>query len=413
VRVDQGVILVGGLGTRLGAFTRDVPKPMLEVAGRPFLEHVISHLARFGVREILLLAGYHGKSVHERYDGQHLFGARVSVSIEPQPCGTGGALGFVAGRLHEAFILCNGDTFFDADLLPLLATADDPRCGAVVLLRHAEGDAGRYGRVDLSPDGAIRGFFEKPAEGTHPAPVNAGTYLIHRQRVLAEIGESPCSLETAVFPRLVASGALRGVTGRGYFVDIGIPESLAAARAELRRRRTRPAAFLDRDGVLNEDKGYTHRPDQLTWIDGAPAAIRALNRAGYYVLVVTNQSGVARGYYDEAAVHRLHDYMQEALIAEQAHVDAFYHCPHHPDGVIPELALQCQCRKPGPGLLEQATRDWYIDLGNSFLIGNSESDLAAAAAFNVPGILFEAKRGPLSALVAGQLAGRAPFASAE
>jgi D-glycero-D-manno-heptose 1,7-bisphosphate phosphatase len=165
----------------------------------------------------------------------------------------------------------------------------------------------------------------------------------------------------------------------------------------------RPAAFLDRDGVLNVDHGYTHRPDQLEWIAGAPEAVRLLNEAGYLVIVVTNQSGVARGYFDEMAVRRFHDHMSAALNAKGAHIDAFYYCPHHPEGVIKEFAIRCNCRKPGAGMLDQAAREWPIDLGRSFLIGDKDHDMAAAAAFRIRGIRFDASAESLSDLVRQQL----------
>lgn len=166
----------------------------------------------------------------------------------------------------------------------------------------------------------------------------------------------------------------------------------------------RPAAFLDRDGVLNVDHGYSHRPDQLEWIAGAPEAVRLLNDAGYIVIVVTNQSGVARGFYDETAVRQFHDHMSTALRAQGAHIDAFYYCPHHPEGAVKKFAIRCNCRKPGAGMLEQAAREWPIDLGRSFLIGDKDDDMSAAAAFKIRGIKFDAAAGSLLDVVRRQLA---------
>jgi D-glycero-D-manno-heptose 1,7-bisphosphate phosphatase len=168
----------------------------------------------------------------------------------------------------------------------------------------------------------------------------------------------------------------------------------------------RPAAFLDRDGVLNVDRGYVHRLDQLEWVDGAAQAVGLLNRAGYIVIVVTNQSGIARGFYDEAAVRQFHTHMQDGLQAQGAHIDAFYYCPHHPQGTVAEWAVRCRCRKPLPGMLEQAARDWPIDLGRSFMIGDKDDDMAAAAAFNIPGIKFDAATEPLIDLVRREIAAR-------
>jgi D-glycero-D-manno-heptose 1,7-bisphosphate phosphatase len=166
----------------------------------------------------------------------------------------------------------------------------------------------------------------------------------------------------------------------------------------------RPAAFLDRDGVLNVDRGYAHRPDQLEWISGAPEAVRLLNDAGYLVIVVTNQSGVARGFYDEDAVRRFHAHMQASLQRHGAHIDAFYYCPHHPEGSVSQYALRCNCRKPAIGMLEQAAREWPIDVSRSFLIGVKPDDIKAAAAFSIKGLLFDGRSGSLLATVTSQIA---------
>src|SRR5664279_2949150 len=192
------------------------------------------------------------------------------------------------------------------------------------------------------------------------------------------------------------------IDGRGMPVG-ALTQSNDASSSEPLTRRTRPAAFLDRDGVLNVDRGYTYRLDDLVMIPGASAAVRLLNEAGYYVFVVTNQSGVARGFYPEAAVDLFNTHIQERLLAEGAHIDAFYYCPHHPEGVIKELAIQCRCRKPAPGMLEQAARDWPIARERSFLIGDKEDDLAAAAAFHIRGVKFDVQANSLVDLVRKEL----------
>lgn len=151
----------------------------------------------------------------------------------------------------------------------------------------------------------------------------------------------------------------------------------------------RPAAFLDRDGVLNHDLDYVHQPEDFRWIDGAQAAIKRLNEACYYVIVVTNQSGVARGYFEEAAVHRLHAWMNDELHRVDAYIDAFYYCPYHPQAKVEAYRRQSEDRKPGPGMLLCAKREWPIDWERSFLIGDKDSDMQAAAAAGVPGHLFQ------------------------
>ena len=148
------------------------------------------------------------------------------------------------------------------------------------------------------------------------------------------------------------------------------------------------AIFFDRDGTLNVDVDYLHESEKFIWTQGAIDAIRWANEHGYLVIVVTNQSGIARGYYDEAAVHRLHDWMNAELAAHGAHIDAFYYCPHHPEAPVPAYAKNCDCRKPAPGMLLRAIREHHIDPAASFLFGDGARDVAASGRAGVKGVRY-------------------------
>jgi D-glycero-D-manno-heptose 1,7-bisphosphate phosphatase len=361
---------------------RSVPKPLLDVCGRPFVEHVMLNLRRFGFDSFILLAGYQSAIVEERYgaksDFAEVLGADIRVVVEPSPMGTGGALKYAGEFLHDEFLLLNGDSIFDFNYLDLCncQRTDEPDdwLGRVALL--PVDDASRYGLVEL--DGArIAAFREKP-EAPEPGLINSGVYWI-RADILNSIQDVPCSLESDIFPGLAASGRLVGRTYRGFFIDIGVPEDLQRARDNLTDYLRKPAAFLDRDGTLNQDHGYTYKIEEFQWLDGARDAIKRLNDSGYLVFIVTNQAGIARGYYDARAVDKLHNWMQCDLSSLGAHFDDVRYCPHHPEGSIPELSIVCDCRKPRPGMLISLIDQWNPVMSGSFILGDSDKDAQAGA----------------------------------
>ncbi len=380
--VTQAVCLVGGRGTRLGALTDQTPKPLLPVGGRPFLDYLVHEARRFGLERLLLLTGYRSEEIEGRYADKKFGQLAVDVVVEPEPAGTAGALINAADRLDPTFFMMNGDSFFNFNWLSLAPALAQPDWKIhAALASGIEGS--RYGRVDLR-GGKIHGF--KP-EGPSGQPINAGIYLV-RKSVLGEIRTSPCSLEREVMPGLAARGELLGTAAAGSFIDIGIPDDFARAQNLLPAYMKRPAAFLDRDGVLNRDDGYVHRPDQIVWMPGAIEAVRWLNDRGYYVFVVTNQGGVAHGYYTEDHVHDLHKWMQQEMQRHGAHIDAFEHSPFHPQGVVDAYRRESELRKPQPGMLKKLQSEWTVDLDRSFMVGDRESDIEAAHAGGVPGHLY-------------------------
>lgn len=216
---SQCLVLVGGRGTRLGALTDALPKPMVPVAGKPFLDHVLGFLGRFAFREIVLLAGYCSRPIVERY------GSRHRVVVEREPRGTGGALLEMGDSLAPSFIMLNGDSLFDIDLRAL--AEGDPGLGRLALRRAP--DTSRSGAVRLDGERIVE-FKEKAGGGA--GLINGGIYLL-RRAIVERIGAVPCSIEREVFPRLAAEGLLSGKVFDGYFIDIGVPADLERARHEL------------------------------------------------------------------------------------------------------------------------------------------------------------------------------------
>ena len=381
--VEQAVFLVGGIGSRLKELTAATAKPVLEVGGRPFLDYLLDEAARHGVRRALLLCGFRGEDMRRLYDGRSFRGMQVEVVVEDKPAGTAGALALAGDRLDERFFLVNGDSLFDFNWLAL-ASEPGIAWNGLVRMALAGGIAGsRYGRVML--DGRQVRRFEP--SGPSSQPINAGVYLMRRD-ILSHIGAPPCSLERDVLPGLAAAGLVEGVVEEAPFIDIGIPDDFDRAQRLVPAIFRRPAAFLDRDGILNEDTGYVHRADQVRWVAGAHDAVRWLNDAGYLVFLVTNQAGIARGYYTEDHVNELHAWMCGELGKSGAHLDGIAYSPYHPEGTIERYRLDSDLRKPKPGMLRRFMAEWPIDLTQSFMVGDRTTDLEAAAAAGVPGHLF-------------------------
>jgi D-glycero-D-manno-heptose 1,7-bisphosphate phosphatase len=383
--IRQCAVLVGGLGTRLGCLTSLTPKPLLPCGDRPFLAWLMREFIRFGVEEFVLLTGHLAAEVEARVATVRASLPRdvsIVVSREPIRAGTGGAIWHARNHLDERFLLCNGDSLFDCNLARLLSAGDTDAAG-IILLRETS-DVSRYGLVRLDRD--VVTAFSQQAEAGKGGIINTGIYLFNRA-VLHDL--SPvCSLEADVLQRLAARGTLRGTVAAGYFRDIGIPDDYALAQQEVPRLLRRRALFLDRDGVINVDHGYVGTRDRFEWMPGAHEAIRAATDAGWHVFVITNQSGVARGLYDEAAVSALHGWLTDEVRRAGGTIDDIRYCPFHPDGIVPAYSKASDWRKPAPGMLLDLMRGWELDRARCLLIGDQDSDMAAAQAAGISALRF-------------------------
>ena len=383
--IKQAVLLAGGLGTRLGDISQDCPKPILPVAGKPFLVYLIENLKRFGISDFVVCVGYLGERVVETLgDGSNL-GVHISYSFETEPLGTGGCVKHAGELLNEHFLVLNGDTLFDLNFSDFLSryTGDDFE-GLLMALRKVD-DVSRYGAIELE-DSRITSFQDKRLSG--PGWINGGIYVMKKSTV-EEFPDGKFSIENDYFPKMAEDRRLYGVQYDGFFIDIGIPETYEDAQTLIPEWTRKPIVFLDRDGVLNVNHGYVVTPDRCDWIPGAFQAIKHFNENGYYVLVVTNQAGIAHGYYNELQFHHFMRWIQLELRKEGAHLDGYYFSPNHPEGKMANYTKPCFFRKPNPGMILRGLSEWASEKEESFLIGDKPSDLTAAKEAGVKGYLFE------------------------
>lgn len=380
----EALILAGGLATRLGDLALSTPKSLQPVAGRPFLEHIAWNLARHGVTRVVLSLGRLADAFDDVASSGLGAGLDVAIVVEPEPLGTGGAIALAArGLTSDEVLVLNGDTLFDLNYLDIALLRRESGAPVAVALRAVE-DSDRFGAVALH-DTRVTAFAEKGSIG--PGLVSGGVYAAETE-FLRALTVAPHSFETDVLAPLAAEGRLAGREYPGYFIDIGVPDSLEVAQTSVAAWRAKPLMIFDRDGVLNVDHGHVGTPERFEWVPGAPEAVRAVNDAGFLAAVVTNQAGIAKGYYSESEYRAFERWIAARLADHGAHVDAVYHCPHHPDAEG-EYGVACDCRKPAPGMILAALRDLGPDRSRVMLIGDKDTDRRAAEAAGVGWVLFD------------------------
>jgi len=371
------MVLAGGLGTRLRPVLADPPKCLAPVLGEPIIHRLLDQLVRAGCRRVILCTGHLGEQI-ERELGRSHDGMELVYSHEETPLGTAGALHHAASRIDDdAVLVTNGDSYVDTDLARFVAWARPGSAAALLAVDVA--DTARFGALDLDADGRVRAFVEKRAAGG-PGSINAGVYWLPVS-TFRDVARLPCSLEHDVLPRLVGRGLVALRTGAA-FLDIGTPESFAQCEAffascEARQRRDRKGLLVvDRDGTLIVERNYLADPHGVELLPGVVDGLRAFADHGYDIAVVTNQSGIARGYFDEDALAAIHDELRRQLRAAGVELRGIWHCPHHPEH-------GCRCRKPEPDLLERAMTTLGYERGDCIVVGDKACDIELGARLGV------------------------------
>lgn len=375
----EAIVLAGGFGTRLRPCVKDLPKPLAPVCGRPFLAYLLDYLYANGVHRAIISTGYMAEEVVKSVGKTHR-GMVIDYSHEETPLGTGGGIKKALSMCSDDVVLViNGDTFFDVDLFEMRKFHERINCPVTLAAKEIP-DVYRSGCIK-SENGKLNGFSEKGASGA--GKINGGIYFINKN-ALDGITEEKFSFEKTV----LESGNFEiGVfESDGYFIDIGIPEAYALAQSDcdkLISKRKRKAVFIDRDGTINKDTVHLYRKEEFEFLPDADKAIADIKKLGYLAVVVTNQAGIAKGLYSPADADSLHGYI-DSLLSDKYSViaDGYYYCPHHPEAVIEKYKTICSCRKPQPGLILNAVADFTkigieIDLENSFMVGNRNSDTLA------------------------------------
>lgn len=396
------ILMAGGRGTRIAELFPNIPKPLIPVAGMPILEREIRSLCAQGFKDIILTVGYLADKIISYFGDGSQFGAKIDYFVEESPLGNAGALFRLREKIgEEPFLLLNADAAFDVDFNRMVAFHQN-HGGLVTLFTHPNSHPYDSGLVIADENGHVEKWLAKEDERPqwYDNRVNAGLHVIDPKvldislkslEINKESGfpQGKVDLDRQILKPLCGSNMMFCYDSPEYVKDMGTPERFHQVEADYKNgvvqaknlTNKQKAIFLDRDGTINKYVGFLRNIDDFELIEGVAEAIKLINQSGYLAIVVTNQPVIARGEVTWEELNEIHKKMATLLGKEGAYVDGIYICPHHPDkgfeGERPEYKIDCDCRKPKPGLLLQAAKDFNIDLSESYMIGDSHRDVEA------------------------------------
>ncbi len=384
------VIMAGGAGTRISSVFPDIPKPLIPIGGTAVLEREIKELALQGFDDIILTLSHKADAIVSHFGDGSRLGVRIEYFIEESPLGNAGALYELKDKLTSDFLLLNADTVFSVDFNRFVAY-HSKKGGLATLFTHPNDHPYDSGLIVADEAGAVAKWFAKEDERPlyYKNRVNAGLHVLSREILKARPDTPKVDLDRQLLKPLAGGGRMFCYDSPEYVRDMGTPErfesvcsDFAAGKVTGRNLKNKQKAiFLDRDGTINRYVGFLRSCDEFELEDHAAEAIKMINGSEYLAVVVTNQPVIARGEVSVDGLNTIHNKMETLLGSEGAYVDRIYYCPHHPDsgfdGEIASLKIDCNCRKPKPGMLLTAASDLNIDLEASWMIGDGMNDIGA------------------------------------
>jgi len=394
------IIMAGGKGTRIASIANDIPKSMIPICGKPILEHQINCLNKNGLTDIILVVGHLGQQIQDYFGDGNKFGCNISYFGETDPLGTAGAL-YKIKNLPSDFVLLNGDILFDIDFSRMISFHHEKKAWATLAV-HPNDHPFDSALISSDSNNQIVGWLNKEDDRLYYKNiVNAGIHILS-VKLLENCPQTKdkIDLDRDMLKPMIQTGKVFAYQTPEYIKDMGTPERYAQVSSDIENGivasrnlgLAQKAVFLDRDGTINTLSGFVTRPEDFELTSGAAEAIRTINGLGFLAIVITNQPVIARGDVDFDTLDLIHKKMETELGKQGAFVDDIFFCPHHPDkgypGERPEYKMDCDCRKPKPGMILRAAQKYNVDLSKSYMVGDGIRDARAGMSAGCTPILL-------------------------
>lgn len=386
----KAVIVSGGKGTRISQIYPDIPKPMIPIAGVPVLEREIISLKNQGITDFIITVQYRADVIMDYFGRGEKHNVNIQYYVETEPLGNAGALYFLRDKLEKEFLLVNADSLFDIDIQKFVRFHRQSEALATIIV-HPNDHPYDSGLIQCDCTGKVTKWFPKEAERElyYHNLVNAGIHILSSALLDRQVEKRRIDLDRDILMPLVNEKKLYAYRTPEYIKDMGTPNRLRQVMDDFSNgliekknlSRKQKAVFLDRDGTINRYVGFLKNIDDFELLDGVSDAIKIFRNLGYLIIIVTNQPVIARGEMTIEELEQVHKKMETLLGNEGTYIDDLFYCPHHPQkgfkGERLEYKVECECRKPKPGMLLEASRKYNINLSNSWMIGDCETDVEA------------------------------------
>jgi D,D-heptose 1,7-bisphosphate phosphatase len=367
------IILAGGKGSRISRFTKKIPKPLIKIKNQTLLNILIRNYAKYDFENIFILCGYKSNIIKKEFHNTKINLTKVTCINESKPMGTAGALFGIKKKCKNDFILANGDSYIDFNLIKFCNNNSNKIIKMSVVKNTNYKSNKKLNNLVIS-SGMVK--YGKSNN------INAGVYFI-KNKFLKQIKNKNYSLESDIIPALINKKKVSGQKVNSFFLDIGTYQNLNFGKKIIPKETLKKAAFLDRDGVINFDYKYVHSMKNFKLKKNVIAGLKFLQKKGYLLFIVTNQAGIAKGFYTVNNFEIFQKKIYKIFKKNNIFISDTQFCPHHPNAKIKKYRKICGCRKPGNLMIKNILSNYNIDIKNSFMIGDKKSDFECAKKSNL------------------------------